>query len=189
MTDLPSSLKGPTPTPGRVNPLGSVSWPLLLMTRSHTRAGFPGPPWTGLHRPPSPVPDVSTSVWLHGASHKAFLVNMPEIPCGFQTCPATFSAPCSFPPLLADHTISHFSFCVLSAGSAHLLILKALIKRHDSSCLTTRYHVKSTMLSPLCMGTPGVDCFSPCGSRERRTMIALASSPAHSRTLGDGVCE
>lgn len=122
--------RAPHPPPHRVNPQGSVSWPLLLMTRGHTRAGFPGLPWTGLHSPPSPVPDVSTSVWLHGASHKAFLVNMPEIPRGFQTCPATISAPRSFPSSLSDHTISQFSFCVLSARSAHLLIPEALIKRH-----------------------------------------------------------
>lgn len=66
----------------------------------------------------------------------------------------------SFLPLLSDHTISQFSFCILSAGSAHLLIPEALIKGHDSSYLTTRYHVKATMLSPLCVGTPGANCFT-----------------------------
>lgn len=40
-------------------------------------------------------------------------------------------------------------------------------------CLTPRYHVKATMLSPLCVETTGVNCFT-CGSQERRTMLALA---------------
>lgn len=97
--------RAPHPSPHRVNPQGSVSWPLLLMTRGHTKTGFPGLPWTGLHSPPSPVPDVSTSVWLHSTSHEAFLVNMPEIPRGFQTFPATISAPHLCPSQLSFLTL------------------------------------------------------------------------------------
>lgn len=69
MTNLPSSLK--CPNRSSVDPQDSVSGPLLLLTQGHIRPSFPGPL--------SKIPDVDASACLHCASHRAFLVNMPEI--------------------------------------------------------------------------------------------------------------